>query len=251
MDGWLSRAWVGVAVLTMGLVMMQSGAVRAADSVTTSNAPIVLELFTSQSCSSCPPADALLAQLAKDPRGIALSCNVTYWNHLSWKDTLSLEACTKRQRAYSAAAGRRSVFTPELMINGSASLVGSDRTAIQAAMAAARGNVAPITITLEVNGGLSIQVPSVTTTGATLSLIPFKKHHREHIARGENRGEELHYTHAVLGILALDPQWRGVAKTYRIPAAQLPVATDGVAVLVNEGSDGAGNIIAAGQVMVR
>lgn len=213
-------------------------------------APVVLELFTSQSCSSCPSADRVLAELVKQPNVIALSCNVTYWNHLSWKDTLSLEACTERQRAYSAAAGRRGVFTPEMLINGSASLVGSDASGIRRAMAAATGGVLPIAIARDAAGGVTVALPTISTSGATVTLMPFKAAVTQAVPSGENSGKTLHYTNAVMQITTLEPRWNGVAKSVTLPPAQLPATADGLTVLLQEGS-ASGKIIAAGQIVLR
>lgn len=213
-------------------------------------APIVLELFTSQSCSSCPAADALLAKLVQQPNVIALSCNVTYWNHLSWKDTLSLEACTERQYAYSRAAGRRGVFTPEVMVNGSASLVGSDASGIRRAMTAAGSSVQPVAIARDVAGGITVTLPAITTAGATVTLMPFKSSVTQPVPSGENGGKTLHYTNAVMQITTLEARWNGAAKAITVAAAQLPAGSDGATVLVQEGA-AHGKIIAAGHVALR
>src|SRR3954453_7509032 len=87
----------------------------------------VVGLFTSQGCSACPPADRLMAELAREPGVIALSLPVTYWDYLGWKDTLAHAAFTERQRAYAGMRGDRQVFTPQAVVNGAATVVGSDR----------------------------------------------------------------------------------------------------------------------------
>ena len=91
----------------------------------------VLELFTSQGCSSCPPADKLLGELIRDPSLVAFSLNVDYWDSLGWKDTLADPRNSERQRAYARVRGDRGVYTPQLVINGTAHVVGSDKGAIQ------------------------------------------------------------------------------------------------------------------------
>src|ERR1700736_1842766 len=92
--------------------------------------PIVVELFTSQGCSSCPPADALLAELAQRPDVIALGFHIDYWDDLGWKDPLSSPAATARQRDYARQFGRRQVYTPQLVVDGAEEAVGSDRAAV-------------------------------------------------------------------------------------------------------------------------
>src|SRR3989440_1108156 len=94
----------------------------------------VVELFTSQGCSSCPPADRILGELAQDPSIIALSMPIDYWDYLGWKDTLADARFSARQRAYSRVRGDREVYTPQLVVNGAVHVVGSDRESIQIAI---------------------------------------------------------------------------------------------------------------------
>src|ERR1700750_688452 len=98
----------------------------------------VVELFTSQGCSSCPPADKLLGELAKDANVIALSLPIDYWDYLGWKDTLADKRFTARQKAYSHMRGDRDVYTPQVVVNGSAHVVGSDRAKIEGAIDATK-----------------------------------------------------------------------------------------------------------------
>ena len=109
---------------------------------TTDAAPrAVIELFTSQGCSSCPPADKLLATLAKDPDLIALSLPVDYWDRLGWKDTLAEHAFTERQQAYAAMRGDGQVYTPQAVVNGSEHAVGSQALAIETAVGETSANL--------------------------------------------------------------------------------------------------------------
>src|SRR6266487_3366610 len=102
----------------------------------------VVELFTSQGCSSCPPADQIIGELAKDPNVIALSLPIDYWDYLGWKDTLADSRFSARQKAYSRMRGDRDVYTPQVVVNGSRHVIGSDRTRIDGAMSV------PVTMTL-------------------------------------------------------------------------------------------------------
>src|SRR3569833_1070587 len=86
----------------------------------------VVELFTSQGCSSCPPADQILGELANDPSGVALSMPIDYWDYLGWKDTLADSRFSARQTAYSHTRGDRSLYTPQMIVTGSAQVIGSD-----------------------------------------------------------------------------------------------------------------------------
>src|SRR6476659_6997635 len=94
----------------------------------------VVELFTSQGCSSCPPADKIIGELAKDPNVIALSMPIDYWDYLGWKDTLADARFSARQKAYSHMRGDRDVYTPQVVVNGSAKVIGSDRACIETAI---------------------------------------------------------------------------------------------------------------------
>jgi hypothetical protein len=103
-----------------------------------SDSRVVVELFTSQGCSSCPAADKVLAELSKDPSILPISLSVDYWDYLGWKDTLALPGHVKRQRAYAGARGDRAVYTPQVVINGATHVLGSDRQAIDLAVKHAR-----------------------------------------------------------------------------------------------------------------
>src|SRR5919204_4107925 len=94
----------------------------------------VVELFTSQGCSSCPPADKVIGDLAKDPSIIALSMPIDYWDYLGWKDTLADSRFSARQKAYSHVRGDRDVYTPQAVVNGAAQVIGSDRAGIEGAI---------------------------------------------------------------------------------------------------------------------
>ena len=99
----------------------------------------VIELFTSQGCSSCPPADKLLGELAQDPSLLTMSLAVDYWDYLGWKDTLALHGHSNRQRAYADARGDREVYTPQVVVNGVVHVLGSDKAAIENAIAQTQG----------------------------------------------------------------------------------------------------------------
>jgi hypothetical protein len=115
-------------------------------------AKTVIELFTSQGCNSCPPADRLLGELAADDRLIALSLPVDYWDYLGWRDTLALHSHTIRQKAYAETRGDRQVYTPQVVINGGAQTIGSDRYAIEGAITKAQAkNKLTVPVSLKLN----------------------------------------------------------------------------------------------------
>src|ERR1700759_483479 len=114
----------------------------------------VVELFTSQGCSSCPPADRIIGELAKDPSVIALSMPIDYWDYLGWKDTLADARFSARQKAYSQMRGDREVYTPQVVVNGSAHVVGSDRAGIESAIGDTKktDGVMSVPVTMTING---------------------------------------------------------------------------------------------------
>jgi hypothetical protein len=154
--------------------------------------PVVLELFTSEGCSSCPPADALLTELATQPDLLPLAFHVTYWDSLGWKDPFSLAAATARQRAYAAALDQDNVYTPELVVDGQRGVVGSDRSAVAAAIDASRRDTA-VSATLRLRAsptGLAVDIGGGSGTG-TIWLAGFDHQHRTAVGRGENGGRTL------------------------------------------------------------
>src|SRR3954464_13307548 len=114
----------------------------------------VIELFTSQGCSSCPPADKLLGELAKDPSVIALSMPIDYWDYLGWKDTLADSRFSARQKAYSHMRGDRDVYTPQMIVNGATHVIGSDRARVEGAIGdtGKRDHVMSVPITMTLSG---------------------------------------------------------------------------------------------------
>lgn len=196
--------------------------------------PVVLELFTSQSCSSCPPADALLADLAaSDPGILALDFHVDYWNYLSWHDHFSLPAATARQRAYAVTLGAE-IYTPQLVIDGKAQAVGSDRGAVTAAIRSAR-EAPPAAPTLELkHAGGQLEVMVGAGTGhAHLLLVGFDPMHVTQVGAGENAGRTLTEINVVRGIVPLG-NWSGAPLSL---AAANPGGTR--AALLLQAADGA------------
>jgi len=113
----------------------------------------VIELFTSQGCSSCPPADKVLGELAKDPSVVALSLPIDYWDYLGWKDTLADARFSARQKAYSRMRGDREVYTPQAVVNGSTHVIGSDLVGIESAIDTTRAaGVMSVPVTLTQSG---------------------------------------------------------------------------------------------------
>lgn len=174
----------------------------------------VLELFTSQSCSSCPPADALLAALAATrPDVLALDFHVDYWDHLGWKDPFSSPRATRRQEAYAARLGTET-YTPELVIDGARAVVGSDRRAVEAALAAPPPNAAALRVA-RTQGGLAIAVDRGSGRGRVL-LVGFDPRHETPVAGGENAGRRLTEVNVVRAFGEIGT-WSGAPAAFSAP----------------------------------
>jgi hypothetical protein len=176
---------------------------------TAAERPIVVELFTSQGCSSCPPANAYLNELSRDRRDILpLAFHVTYWDRLGWKDPFSLPAATQRQDQYGHRFGDGS-YTPEMVVDGAAGMVGSDRGDVASAIEnAKRHSQTAAAVSATRNGErVSIQVESGSGTAKVL-LIGFDHEHTTAIGRGENSGRTLTEANVVRSIRSVG-QWSG------------------------------------------
>jgi hypothetical protein len=202
----------------------------------------VVELFTSQGCSSCPPADKILGELAKDPSIIALSMPIDYWDYLGWKDTLADSRFTARQKAYSKVRGDREVYTPQAVINGETHVIGSDRESIETAIGATNKTEGvmsvPVTMT---QSGAQITVSVAAAKGSTAThgevwLCSISKAVPISIGRGENRGREITY-HNVVRSLVKVGDWSGKPESWTVSLDSVAHdGIDGAAVLVQDGN---------------
>jgi hypothetical protein len=189
-------------LVSLGFVALLSTAIAA-------ERPVVVELFTSQGCSSCPPADAYLIELSKGRRDVLpLAFHVTYWDQLGWKDPFSLPSATERQSQYGRRFGDGS-YTPEIVVDGAAGMVGSHRSAVASAIERAkRESVTAAAVSVTRNGKLvSIEVGSGSGNGRVL-LIGFDREHTTPIGRGENGGRTLTEANIVRSIRPVG-QWSG------------------------------------------
>jgi len=205
----------------------------------------VIELFTSQGCSSCPAADKVLGELSRDPTLVTLSLPVDYWDYLGWKDTLALHGHSNRERAYADTRGDREVYTPQVVVNGIMHVLGSDKAAIEQAIAQTRQSAAPLTLPVTIavaDGKVSVNVPAANGENASAEvwLCPITGKAQIAIERGENRGHTLAYTNVVRRWVKLG-DWSGKAETFSLPVAELADADfslrdiDRVAVIVQSG----------------
>ena len=202
----------------------------------------VVELFTSQGCSSCPPADKVLGELAKDPSVIALSLPIDYWDYLGWKDTLADSRFSARQKAYSYMRGDRDVYTPQVVVNGAAHVIGSDRTRIEGAIkdTGKTGGVMSVPVTMTLSGKqLTVSVAAgkeTTPAQGEVWLCSVSKAVPISISRGENRGREVIYHNVVRNILKVG-EWNGSSESWTVPLdSVMRDGIDAAAVLVQDGS---------------
>jgi hypothetical protein len=202
----------------------------------------VVELFTSQGCSSCPPADKVLGELAKDPSVIALSLPIDYWDYLGWKDTLADSRFSARQKAYSHMRGDRDVYTPQVVVNGAAHVIGSDRTRIEGAIkdTGKTGAVMSVPVTMTLSGKqLTVSVAAgkeTTPAQGEVWLCSISKAVPISISRGENRGREVVYHNVVRNILKVG-EWNGSSESWTVPLdSVMRDGIDAAAVLVQDGS---------------
>jgi hypothetical protein len=194
----------------------------------------IVELFTSQGCSSCPPADALLGRLSADPALLALSFHVNYWNSIGWKDPFSSQVSTDRQYAYAHALGERTVFTPQLIVNGTRSVIGSQESEIRKEIAKAREATLPVSADLskQADGSFNLQLAG-PAVAADVWEVRYVRRSVTKIRAGENGGRELETFNDVVQLHRLGAFQPGVLKL-----EPLHQPADGLAVLVQKPSGG-------------
>ncbi|HEX3702284.1 MAG TPA: DUF1223 domain-containing protein [Vicinamibacterales bacterium] len=197
--------------------------------------PVIVELFTSEGCSSCPPADAVLSDLVSaQPVGhalvIGLSEHVDYWDNLGWKDPFSNHKFTERQSAYAAAANEADIYTPEMVVDGSAAFVGSDRQAALSEISRAASHGKSTLRAVWANGApraLIVDAPEGSVpSNASVVLAIVEDHLTSSVTRGENKGHQLSHTAvtrslATLGAVAKDGSFHTSAKIDTLPGWNL------------------------------
>ena len=207
----------------------------------------VIELFTSQGCSSCPPADRLLGDLAKSPDLIALSFPVDYWDYIGWKDTLADPAFTARQKAYAAQRGDGQVYTPQAVIDGITHVVGSDKMEISGALTSAAHRKGTMTVPVNLSvadGKVAIDVGAAaadTPRKASVWLLDTIPSKTVSIGRGENSGRSVTYTNVVRKISKLG-DWTGEPAHFEMASR---LNEGGYVVLLQAGEPGPGPILGA------
>ncbi|MGH6968496.1 MAG: DUF1223 domain-containing protein [Stellaceae bacterium] len=219
------------------------------------HAPVVVELFTSQGCSSCPPADTYFGELVKRPDVIALAFHVDYWNYIGWTDPFAKPWATARQREYRASLNTRFVYTPQIVVDGTAQAVGSDEAKCDALIDAAEAKTEPrptLALRWREDGALAVDVgagESPAGEPATLWLIGYDSTHTTQVMRGENEGRTLTDFHPVRSYQRLG-KWAGWSAEFVVPADKVKtLGNGGIAVVLQE--DGTGPILNAAQIAQR
>jgi hypothetical protein len=211
--------------------------------------PAVVELFTSEGCSSCPPAESYIGELAQRHEVLALAYHVDYWDDLGWRDRFALSEATRRQSLYAQNLRNPSVYTPQIVIDGQSDFVGSNRSAIDRAVKANREGVpvavflhdAEVVVRLEPSNGAKAGPKDVI-------LVTYLRKAVSAIGRGENAGRTLQESNIVRSFRSLG-RWNGQALTFSAQVASLPADATDAAVLLQ--SIGQGPIVGAATVALR
>lgn len=202
----------------------------------------VVELFSSQGCSACPPADKVLARLANDPDTIALTFAVDYWDYLGWRDTYAKPEFTRRQREYARARADQAVFTPQAVLNGRQAVIGSREDEIRASLNVMRDNGETPDLAVAARIGddrIIVNLPARSYDGeASVWIAGYLPSKTVDITSGENRNLAVTYVNAVdrMQVIGL---WSGEAITLELPLADVaPEGTAGLAIIVQARKDG-------------
>ncbi len=218
--------------LFAALVLVFSGGVFAAEKPLT-----VVELYTSQGCSSCPPADAYLAELAEKEGLLPLSFHVDYWNYLGWADPFSDAAYSRRQSEYASYFDSRNVYTPQMVIQGTHQVVGSNRSEVKRAIKAVMSAPRVAMSLTPGSGGMTLSLPATQmASSARVLLVMYDNEHITAVRRGENRGEKIRNRNVVRELRRL-ADWDGAAR--QIPVSYAGLGGDKGAVLVQSTASGA------------
>jgi hypothetical protein len=242
---------------TLTALLGALSAVGASAGIASAQPRAVVELFTSQGCSSCPPADKVLGELANDQSILALSLPIDYWDYLGWKDTLARAPHTARQRGYAAMRGDRQVYTPQTVVNGSVHVLGSDRDAIESAIKKTQKLPGTLSVPVKVlvNGDrVNVAVPASDQPVASSEvwMCALSRSVPVAIGRGENRGRTVTYHNVVRKWVRLGP-WAGTAQTWTVTKSELgSEGADAVAVLIQAGTvESPGTMLGAATAALR
>ena len=231
----IARPLFGTA---LGLVALAALAHPAGAESLRARPKAVVELFTSQGCAQCPPADALLTGLAEEGDVVALAYHVDYWDYVGWEDTFGNQDFSDRQRAYAKSWGSSRIYTPQMVVNGAKAVVGSRRSEVHGAL---DGATLPLLVDIVRDGDmLKVDVPPNTSLGdAVVWLVTYIDRADVTIDKGENAGKSMVYTQVVTGRQALG-MWEGATgANLKLPLPEmLDGGSTGIAVIVQQESNG-------------
>ena len=216
------------------LALAFAGTMALPSSALAQQSPVVVELYTSQGCSSCPPADALMHDLAKQDDVIALALHVDYWDYIGWKDVFAKPAHTTRQKAYATAGDRRMIYTPQMIVNGVDNVVGSHPMDLADMIRKHAAKSQPVAVTLVRGGkGVRISAPKISAPKPmVVQLVRYSPKQTVDIKRGENAGKKIDYVNIVT-------EWNTVAEWDGRAPLSMDVAAAGkepiVVVIQNKG----------------
>ena len=198
--------------------------------------PVVIELFTSQGCSSCPPADALLGEFARRPNVVALAYHVAYWDDLGWKDRFAIPQSVQRQQGYARRLSSSGAFTPQAVISGDTSVLGSNRAAIDRALAEPRDALAVVLSRSDAN--LQIDLRERWREPMDLYVISYLSEATTPIGRGENARRSLQEFNIVRSFVRVG-RWDGTPQRMTVPLASIPADATAVAAVLQRPNQGA------------
>jgi hypothetical protein len=228
------------SVLMGAALLVGAARANARDAAT---GPWAIELFTSQGCSSCPPADALLGTLCRRPDIVALSFHVDYWDYIGWKDPFASKATTERQRAYARVLKQRYIYTPEMVFEGVADDPGVERATVDEMLAAAEKRSlqrATPQLARATDGSLTVKLdafPLDKGAAADVIVAAYDPRHTTPVARGENEGRKIENFNVVRRFETI-ARWDGSAASWTVPADRFSQG-QGIAVLVQRADHGA------------
>ena len=198
--------------------------------------PVVVELYTSQGCSSCPPADAMLQELAEREDVIALALHVDYWDYIGWKDEFAVPANAERQRGYALEAGRRSIYTPQMIVNGVTDVVGARPMELAKVIAEHSAKPSPVSLSVS-RDGETVRISARQTGEAKtylVQMVRFTPERTARITRGENAGHTLTYANVT-------EDWKVLRQWDSATALDITADAAGdkpIVILIQEGSRG-------------
>ena len=234
----MKRSFTSLAASLVATAMLLGAPAAGAES------PTLVELFTSQGCSSCPPAEEFAAELGKRDDVISLTLHIDYWDYIGWKDPFASAATTSRQRSYARLLSRGMVYPPQTVIDGAAHTVGSDRGSVERASRKAQAEPRlrlDIGLAQTAAKGLTVSLPGAAFKGvAAVWLARYDAEHTTRVTRGENAGRTLRSTYVVRDLQKIGT-WTGEPLELRLPASMLTAGEggrDGCVIIVQQADFG-------------